>query len=455
MGMMDGFRKVIGLQAADGEDPIAVRDRMKASKEPSDVFAVALADRLVGYNQDPLARALPEIAQTGGKWSRDPDSRWVDIARVGRDMAEKMTGTPVAGLDAGMSKAVTDASLADAARSYGGRGPVIRHVAEAREDMGRRVGSVLADGADAERLAVQNSRFMAHRRHMGLEGRLETETAEHVRVPTEINRERHVQWLLDGNRAFLAMARNGMLPDEQVVGYARDTATYNAPFQPKGGTLDRTASAAATTMEARRAIVAGGVQTSIDSLDAEAGARVSPPFRPVEMTVIPTSRQMEAARESEFKDMADAEWMQPGGRRMTNRMEGRLVGEKAGYELRQAIAGRAREGDAWQSRTETMLPRSFLEKSSAADLQAARVGRIDAIGDEALRMTMGEVVRDSRQLFDNRQHQYGHHAKHAEDVAIKTGAGMDVAQKESQRSVQPNPATRAAFAAAGRGQAAM
>lgn len=449
MGMFDGLKRAVGLPTGDIEDAEAMKARMRASRDPSDQFAVALADRLMGYNQDPLARALPEMEANGGRWSRNPEHRWADIARTAHGVAEAIVSQPVKDMDPGLSDAVTRASLESAARSYGGRGPVARHVSDARADLGERVGGMLAGGADAERLAVQNSRLMGHRRNMGLEENLLQGTAEHVRAPHDITRERHVQWLLDSNRAFLAMARTGMLPDDAVVAYARDTAAYNVDHRSPKGRMDRDATIGADTPEARRAIVAKQVEGSIDAVNSMAGKSVSPPFRPVEMTVIPTRDQLDAARESGLRNESDAAWMEPGARRITGRVEGMLVGEKAAREIREAISGRTREGDAWRPGNGTMIPAGLIQKVSMADLQSARTGRLETIDNEALRMTMGEVKRDARQLHHARTHDYRHHHELAQsaELSARNPSMRDQREEGSLIRRSPVPLTGAAMAA--------
>ena len=453
MGIFDGLKRAVGIPVADVEEPEAMKARMRASKDPSDQFAVALADRLMGYNQDPLNRAFPEMEQGGGRWSRNPENRWSDIARTARGVADTIVATPLKDMEPALSDAVTRATLETAAKSYGGRGPVARHAEEARGQLGERVGAMLAGGADSEMLAVQNARLMGHRRNLGLETRLLEGTAEHVREPHDVTRERHVQWLLDSNRAFLAMARKGMLPDEAVVGYARDTAAYN--IEPRGpkGSIDRTAAIGADTPEARRALVAGEVQRSMDAVDAAAGRRVSPPFRPVEMTVIPTQQQLDAKRESETRDLPDAQWMEPGGRRITARIEGTLVGERASRELREAIGARGREDGDWKPRPDAMLPPRLIARVSTADLQSARVGDIEKIENEALRLTMGEVKRDARQLYHATQHSYKHHNDHAEAVEMRAKNPIVKEEREPGSMIRrsPVPLSRAAAIAANSG----
>lgn len=454
MGIMSGFKRAVGIDSGDVETPAELKARLSASKEPKDQFAIALAERLSGYNQDPLARALPEMEQNGTRWSKDPDRRWADIARTAHGIAETAFKQTVEGMDASLSKAVTSASLVDAARSYGGRGPVARHVGEATRDLGERVGSMLADGAAPENLAMQNTRFMGGRRNLGLETRMAESTKEHVREPHELNREQHVQWLLDTNRTFIAMARTGMLPDDAVVSYARDIAAYNAPFKPEQGRMDRSASQGLDTPEARRAVVGREVQKSMDAVDASAGRSVSPAFRPVPMKAIATNQEIEAARVADLSKLPDAEWMATGNRRITNRMEGMLVGERAGYELRDAIEGRARQGDEWKARNGPMIPPELLKSAPPSDLEAARSGRIDQIGGEALRLTMMEVKRDSRQLYHATNHNYTHHAKHTAGVeqAAKIAASQAPARDSVVKMQTGTGAARGAMAAAAAGR---
>jgi hypothetical protein len=446
MGMMHRLRGAVGMQTRDTESPQELRARLGASSDPADVFAGALADRLIRYNPEPLARAMPEMGEAGIRWARDEDRRWADIAKTARGIADGMA-KPLAGMDDTLSYAVTKGALDETVRSYGGRGPVSRHAAEARRSIADDVGNMLAGGEHAEKLAVTNARVMGHRRNLSLETTLAEGTSEHVRMPHDITRERHVQWLLDSNRAFLAMARNGLAKDDDIVAYARGAAAYNIQRSTAKGTMDRAAAAGLETPEARRALVGTEVQRSIDAVDAAAGRRVSAPFRPVEMTVIPTQDQLDAARESEMKSLPDAEWTRTGARRMTQRMEGMVVGEKAGYELREAISGRDPDGRTWTPGEDQVLPAVLMRRVSTADLQSARAGRIETIEDEAFRLTMKEIVRDNRQVYDPRTHEYGHHVRQADKEAEAARNPKQIPEREPGSLIRRSPVPIAARAA--------
>lgn len=433
MAAFDMFRRAAGLPTeSDRDQARSYREQLAASQDPGDAFAAAIADKVSTYGLDQANRALPELAQGGGKWSRDPDQRWADVARAARGIADAVRAPQIPGLDPKLSASVDRQFLEDAAARYNGRNSVARHAAAERTALTDRVRSVVSGGRFAEETAFQHVVSVEKVRNLRVENRLAGATGEHVAQPRDSDRQRHREWLLHSTRAYLAMARTGLLQPDEVVGYAREARDFNPTPAGAIKPIDWSVRHKAMTPEIRQEVVRDEIRVTLESLGT------TPKHPSWEMP--PKEQIPDLAR------VADVEWLR-GDREPARPSRNETVGERAGQEIREALAGRLKMGERWLAPEGTMLPQKHLENGTTEDLHSARVGRIESIKDEGFRAEMVKVARHAKERYVAPEPELGFPVKSANtlirDMALQAAELVQLQRFEDRefpdRTLQMGP----------------
>lgn len=253
MAILDPFRKAFGMPTPEDLEAARVdRDRVRASDEPRDMFAAAVADRVMEMPQGAASRVLPGLGDA--EWPTDVDLRWKAAADASRRLADEALSRPVANMDRDLGRATVDRGLAESAMMLSASGRpenAPKLLASTTDAVRDDVLSFMSYGPAAEHNAAEQTRFV--RTMPEAEAGLRRDVSEFLESPRG---EADDAWTLRATRMRLAMAQTGLLSADRTVEAAVEASQMGAPVQGALAPYDRRA-AGTMDLAARKTTMIG------------------------------------------------------------------------------------------------------------------------------------------------------------------------------------------------------
>lgn len=301
LAFLDPLRRVIGLPTPD-ERKAAIREqkRMRASTDERDLFATAVADRILKAAPGHASRVLNALEAQD--LPQDPDLRWIDAASMAFRVADTLVAKPVANMDPALGRATSRRALLEATmyltspgHAYGADEELSRSCRDVRED----VLAFMSYGKATEANAATQTRLMG--RVSGAEEGLRRDVAEFLQAPSGPADD---SWKLRATRMRLAMAQTGLLSPERTVEAAVEATQMGPQEQGPLAPYDRSVAANAD-LRTRRTMLAQHQDRTLASAyaddpkalsDARYQVEMSRSLRPEPAQLNDTERRAHAAR---------------------------------------------------------------------------------------------------------------------------------------------------------------
>lgn len=295
MAFLDPFRRVIGLPTPEERSAaIGDRERMRSSNDERDVFATAVAERVLRGPAGQASGVLHALA--GREISSDPDIRWSQVAGTARDVADAAMAKPVANMEPALGRATTQRALLEASMYLSAPGNAESAdavLARASRDVRDDVLAFMSYGKAAETNAIGQARNLD--RAPGAEDGLRRDVAEYLQAPAGPSDE---NWRLRATRMRLSMAQTGLLSPARTVEAAVEASQMEAQEQGPLAPYDRRAAQTAD-LRTRRNMLAEHQDRSLSAAYADDPKALAAARYQVEMSrsLRPEPAQLSAAEQ--------------------------------------------------------------------------------------------------------------------------------------------------------------